>query len=437
MKSIHSPACSTLFIGALLTASVAGIGGCTGCGEPSAPAPAADSALPPSAAVADACPCQALQPAQALLVKDMKPTDVIVAVNGERLTRADLDVRSRQIAWQIEHASAKGDVREDQFRAMLREGIRNYVREWPDAHLLVQESKRLDCCKDVDVEKDARRIMLNTIQRTGLPNKTVFAAYPGGEEALMADARQTVWIREIVRRHIPCPQVTDEMIQGIIDQIEEENKTVRVGNKAKIDKLNDVRAKLLALEPEKRDSLFIQSAREVNEDHASTTTNGYWGVFTRFGTFDAVDPLELRAEVFGDGVGPGYVSSVVLAEDDGDGGSAQIAYVIRRIPGTFVMKGDAFEIGPDGNRIPDQPEKIELGHIKVFLEAETEIADVANLRGDLQRQLQNKAVRDYLEKVKETAKIVFPHGTDFWPKRAPAADSAPDGAITPPPMPAD
>ena len=62
-----------------------------------------------------------------------------------------------------------------------------------------------------------------------------------------------------------------------------------------------------------------------------------------------------------------------------------------------------------------KPESIELAHIELVQEELTVLAENADgIKKDLQRQMDEEAVRKHIDELKADVRIVYPHGTNFW-----------------------
>jgi len=315
-------------------------------------------------------------------VFDMKDDDVVAAVNGAVLTKGDLVLRSKQIAWVLGRTQG---LKEQLRNQMQTELSRSRIQSFVDNEVLKQKSREEGLVAEADIRKAAEEAMASFAKMHRIDREKIDAEFPGGGDAIRREAEDACWARAYLDKHeVKGIVVTDEAVSNILADVAAENAVIAASNRTIRARLEDIRRKIVAGEV-----TFEEMAEKFNED-ASHGEDGYWGVFRR-------SDLPENEELFSLEVGE--VSEIM---NDG------VSYFIVK-----MLKHDYAERNADGKLT--KPETIELAHIELIQEELTVPAEgPEGIKADLQRQMDEQAVRECIDALKGTMSVVYPNGTNFW-----------------------
>jgi hypothetical protein len=316
-------------------------------------------------------------------VPQLKDDDVIVAVGGDALTKGEFYARMKQVEWTIKRTPGfRANDFSDAYQYAGRTLIPRYVRETVIAQTARDEKLATADEIRTNVEATVERFCgMYRIKRDDIDK-----AFPGGLAAVQRDAERSTWLRIYTKRHsIKGKTITDTVVSNILDQIASENAAIAVSNAAIRAKLEGFRADIVAGKA-KFEDVAKKHSEDVNQEEG-----GFWGVFRR-DTLSDSDLIFVLDE--------GAVSEVL---EDGD------SYYIVRVEKKTAAKRDA------GRKLIE-PETVTLSRIQLFKYEETVLASAGTLKADLQQQMDDEALERHLETLMANAKIVYPHGTNFWAK---------------------
>ena len=316
-------------------------------------------------------------------VSQLKDDDVIVAVNGESLTKGEFCARMKQVEWTIKRSPGfRGNNFLDAYQYAGSTLIPRFVRETVIAQTCRDE--KLATADEIKAKVDGTVEKFCGMYR--IKREAIDKEFPGGLSAVQRDAERTAWLKIYTERHgIKGKTITDETVTNILNQIAAENAVIAASNAAIRAKLEGFRADIVAGKVK-----FEDVAKKHSED-GNQEDGGFWGVFRRDTLADS-DLIFVLDE--------GAVSEV-LEDEEG--------YYIVRVEKKTVVKRDA-----SGKLI--EPETVTLSRIQLLKQEETMLASAGTLKADLQSQMDEQALEKHLGALMAKAKIVYPHGTNFWVK---------------------
>ena len=315
-------------------------------------------------------------------VFDMKDDDVVVAVNGAVLTKGELLLRSKQIAWALGRTQG---LKEQLRNQMQTELSRSRIQSFVDNEVLKQKSREEGLVAEADIRKAAEEAIDSFAKTYRIAKSKIDVEFPGGRDAIRREAEDTRWARAYLDRHdVKGVVVTDEAVSNILADVAAENAAVTASNRTIRAKLEDIRRKIVSGE-----ATFEEMAKKFSEDVVHGE-DGYWGVFRR-------SDLPENQELFSLEIGE-------VSEIMNDGVSD---FIVKR------LNHDYAERNADGKTT--KPETIELAHIELVQEELTVPAEgPEGIKADLQRQMDEQAVRECIDALKTTMNVVYPNGTNFW-----------------------
>ena len=314
-------------------------------------------------------------------VQDLKDDDVIVAVNGEALTKKEFYARMSQVAWTIRRSPGmRASNFADAYAYAGRTLIPRFVRETIIAQ--AGRGEKLATADEIRAKVDEKVERFCKMYR--IDRNAVKKEFPGGLCAVQRDAERTVWLKTYVDKHaIKGKLITAETVTNILNQIAAENAATSASNAAIRAKLEGLRGDILS------GKATFEDVADKYSEGIDNEGGGYWGRFGREGLPDADLIFELKV---------GSISEV-LEDDD--------SYYMVRLEERTAAKRDA-------NKRVVEPESVSLSRIQLLKHELTILASPGTLKEDLQAQMDENALEAHLGTLMEKAEIVYPHGTNFW-----------------------
>lgn len=316
-------------------------------------------------------------------VPNLKDADVIVAVNGATMTKAEFYKGMELIWWTLTQNKLMRDKdRTEIYNRFGRERIGKFVRD----QVLIQRGRADRVATESEVRAAVADKIKTFCKTYAISEEKIDGTVPGGKIAVQRDAENNFWIRTYLERNkVKGPIITLEAVSNLMQEVAQENAAVARSNAVIKARLEVIRREIAAGR-----TTFAKMAAMYNDDE-HCDSDGRWGIFRRR------DLPEEGDAVFELPVG---ALSPVLEDDE--------TYYLVTVLARNEPKRDK-----DGKLVA--PESVELAKIQQTKEEYTVLADDAKgIQADFQRQMDNEAALERVEKLKAEATIVYPHGTNFW-----------------------
>jgi len=317
----------------------------------------------------------------------MAPDDVVVSVNGVTLTKRECDLGMKRIIKQL--SEIKNPQRGQQMR-MLQMASRLFIPRFVSSQLLVQEARRVGVLGEDEVKKRADKLIAESAKKAKQEVAVFEKGYVGGAEALRKEVEQSVLISALIASNVPPKFVVDDaFMAATMASIKADNDAIAMTNGMKVARLKELRAAVAG------GADFGKLADENSEcERSAPGINGHWGDFEK----SEFSNRKMRDAVFA--LRPGEVSDV-LEDDEG----YHLVKMIEHTPAKKNEKG-----------LTVQPESALLAHILLRKVPLLEVEAAPTLKADLEKQMQQQALDEYIEGLRARANIVYPNGTKFWPE---------------------
>lgn len=319
-------------------------------------------------------------------VPELKPDDIVVAVDGEPLTRAMIDVKLKQMRWSLDrNKRMRRQEKDNAYKVFGKSLIKNWVRN----RILIRESRRLGCATERQIRDAVEKGLDRYSVACRMNLATLDKKFPGGLYWLSKDIEDNVWVSSYISNHVHSTVVVDDaLVESIKKPIKEENAAIAASNKVIYGRMEMIRREAL-----KPGADFGALADKYSEDPQLVKDGtGYWGEFFA-SALEAGDPAR---QIFD--LDPGMVSEII---DDGEG------YMIAKV----------LEINPPPAGSGSRESSYSVARIYLEHGQETVFANEAGIKADLEMQYFGKAVAARVDELRKSAKIVYPHGEDFWSSR--------------------
>ena len=322
------------------------------------------------------------------MVKDMRPEDVIVEVQGVAFKKRDLDQRLLAIKARLDRDM---NMVPQQKAVFLRQAMLSSVPRFVDTQLLVADAKQKGVLDPSGIDATVSGKIDELVKKSKKPVATVYAQHPGGEMQLRRDIADGLWVEALIASNIPPKTVVDDaFIASVRVAIKADNDATTVTNNMKIAQLREIRRAAMAGEVD-----FGEQADKISECELSAPgKKGYWGEFSRR-DFDSV---KLRTAVFA--LKAGEICDV---HEDDEG--YQIVRVDKRIAEQRNAQGVVIE-----------PEAVVCSRIYLAKLPLLEIEADESLKKNLQAQMRQQAISEYVEQLRTNGvyTVTYPHGTNFF-----------------------
>jgi len=330
-------------------------------------------------------PLREVKEGKPMTVPEMKPDDVVVAVNGVTLTKRDVDLKLNRYRWFL--ARHRG-MEEQQRTALYRHYGKMLVNEFVNTAVLVWASREAGGVDEATLRHEVETSVEKTLKQNNLQRDYYEAHVPGGIAATAKSLEESYWVHVYLTNNIVVdPSIDATLYTNIVKQIDAENAVIAESNRvlrAKIEKA------LVRVTEGKED--FGKVADEVSEDILlERDGTGFYGEFNE----DTIQDEKLRKALFA--LSAGEISGI-LDEDDG----WSIYKVLDYKPEKFNGK----------EKVEDA--QITLARIFVAKEELIEPVFSADPVADLKNSDFKKKTDMLVGELRQKAKIVYPHGTNFW-----------------------
>lgn len=316
----------------------------------------------------------------------MADTDIIVWVDGSALTKKDFDDAVNAVRFQI--AKYKGNTKPQQLNSIYNLMCRRIVGDFVNEQLLVHEARNRKFLTQEQLDKKFDAAKADFAKACEMKPKLLAKAYPGGQRAMGRMVENMVWKKEILSA-VPIPEVSAATVSNLIAGLKADNLAIQASNELQRAALKKLREQIVSTKADFEAMARIHSKCPFRQDGEK----GNWGSFGRD---------DFRQDFFNDELGeaifklkPGEISDV---QEDGEG------YSIVK----FVGFDDRDEKLAEAKRdrvfsrifLPKQP---------FYL-----VENFASMEKSLKMQVKGQAIEDFVNDLKKKAKIVYPHGEDFF-----------------------
>jgi hypothetical protein len=323
-------------------------------------------------------------------IQDLKEDDVIVAVNGVTLTKGDFLLSVKRFQWILSRNPAVRDRDRETALSLYREEL---IGRFVSRALLAQAGRDEKLLSEGEVRAKVDEAIDTFAKTYRIRKARIDVDFPGGMDAIQRDAEESVWSTAYTDKHaIKGIEVTDGAVSNVFAEIATENAAIAASNAMIRAKLEDIRNKIVS-----GAVTFEEMVEKYSE--GSEVERAFSGVFRR-------NELRQFPEVDFFAVEDGYMSGIL---DDG------VSYSIVKL-----IKHEYAERDKKGKLV--KPESVQLAYIEFIHEELLVLAQSAEgVKKDLQAQSDAEALRRKVEQLKSAAKVVYPHGTNFW-KKAESSD---------------
>lgn len=306
------------------------------------------------------------------------PNEVMVSVNGQKLTRGELDADVDKVL-----KAQSGKIPQEQ----IGEAKEYFGQQMANAFvmktlLLAQAKKEGIVATDKDrTEREAEFVKANASDPKAPKSIKEFAkTSPFGEKRAMQEFEDGIVIEKLLKKEVfDLVKVDSADVQKIVTGIES-NNTVAVKKDAA------AKAKIAALKNQLENGAdFAELAKANSEDPGSKDRGGELAPFTKG---QMVPEFEQAAFTL-----PVDKVSEPVRTDYG----YHLIKVAKKIP-AVAAKGDA----------PAEPEKVQASHILILAPKAEPVPPAEQIESYLKRQTEQKALRAYFDQVREGAKIEAP-----------------------------
>ncbi len=320
-------------------------------------------------------------------LQEMTPKDVIVSVNGVKLTKADFE---ESVNRALKRLAQQPNMKRGQVRMLGSRYIKTYIPNFVNTVLLEQEARESGVLSERDLAAAVAEWIAKEAKNEKKPLDQFLKTVPGGAVALTNDATRMVLVEAVIATNVlPKVKVTDEVVQATIAAIKEENAAVDATNALKKAWLNELRGQIAAgADFGKLADIHSQCER------SAPGCNGYWGEFERR---DFINP-KMREAVFK--LKPGEVSEVLEDEE-----------------GFHLVKMLGHKGGSTNLASKSQTsESVSLAHILIRREPALEMSVPSDLKKQIFEQFKARETAAFLDGLRAKATIIYPNGTNFWAK---------------------
>lgn len=319
---------------------------------------------------------------------EMDDDDVIVAVNGVTLTKADFGLAVKRYWWNLEQDKA-GHMKNKE--AAYKRFGRGYIRNFIGTQIFVQEARKLRLLNEQTLRQYVEQGVENAARRYRCSPKVLGGHIPGGLNGLRRSMEDAVWSSTYIASNVP-PRVTvsDAMVSNVLQEIQAENAGIAATNAARLAQVKALHRRVVQGGED-----FGKIVDEYGmDDDVEKGKGGYWDNYNT-----AMDiPEQIQKKVIP--LPKGGVTDV-LEDDEGF---------------YFIKVLDKRKMDGVTNDTAEVIYEYDLGRLFMPREESVVIAVKGDLKTEFQRQFQDEANDKRLVELKKTAQIVYPYGTNFWGK---------------------
>ena len=330
-------------------------------------------------------PIKSVKMGKPMTVPQMKPDDVVVAVNGVTLTKREIDLKLNRYNWFL--ARRRG-MEDQQKAAMYRHYGRMLINEFINTEVIVWAARAAGSVDEATLRREVENSVEKTLKQNNLKRDYYETHVPGGIAATAKSLEEAYWVHVYLTNNIVVdPNIDATLYTNIVKQIDAENAVIAASNRVLRAKIE----KALKRVTEGQED-FGKVADEVSEDILlERDGTGFYGEFNE----ETIQDEKQRKVLFALSVGE--VSGIL---DESDGWS--IYKVLAHNPAKF-----------DGKEKVEEA-RITLARIFVAKEDLIEPLFSADPVADLRNSDFKKKTDTLVGELRQKAQIVYPHGTNFW-----------------------
>jgi len=319
-----------------------------------------------------------------LTLQEMQPENVVLRINGEPLTKGDLENRLKMMLNMVQRSPNMSS----QERGAVAKRLKGkFISRYISKQLMIEDAQKKKLLTEAELVEKAKKNFSDIARSIGSNSKALERMKDVKFlESLKVEAKEQAWILSSISLITEKAVVTDEFLQAVTEGLDKERIAIEKRDRETVKKLNQIREEIIS------GADFGKLADKHSEcPRASIGSGGYWGEFQ----LKEFDTQEVR-----DGVASLKVGeiSAVLADDEG-------FHIIKRLEqGEYFTK-------PSGGA----DSYYSLAHIFKQREPQLAMGETAeDLKDILFEQKKDSMVNDFIEKLKQEAVIEYPHGTNLW-----------------------
>lgn len=326
---------------------------------------------------------------QKMLVDQMKPEDVIVAVNGYPLTKRFYDAVLGSIAKSM---MARRNANPYEVSQRIEEMRSTYVRQFVMRRLLIDDARRQAILPADELRKRMQKHIEAVAKAARKTPGQVIKSFGDNAPVIFYDIAERTLVDALVAAKIPpLVKVDDSFVADVQAQVTADNEAIR--------RTNDmIRAKLAQWKAD------IAANKITFESIAAVRTNELRHVIEKgeeWGTFEKSEIKERALAKAAFALGQGEVSEPV---EDENGFS-----LLKVLEITPAVKNEK------GRTLQHETRKL----ARIFVEKEPELLRQSDndMRKDLKQQMQLQAIYRYADLLHTNGmnKVVYPHGERLFP----------------------
>ena len=328
-------------------------------------------------------PIREVKVGKEMSVPEMKPDDVIVAVNGICLTKRQVDQELLAYAW---HLRQDRRIRDNQRRSMYNIFGRRLIPSFVETQAFLWEAREKCHLEYTNVVAVAETNVIRNARHYGLSPKQYDKRVAGGNDAVRRAAEQLLWKTTYLAQCFkPKTVITDADVTNVIDGIVAENAEIAASNAVVRARLESIRARIVTGGED-----FGKLADEFGEDEMQEKDGtGTWGEIA-------------RSDVSGD----------VAAEKMFALKVGEVSGILEEPEGYFIVKALAPpKTGEDG-----KTRTVKLARIWLERTPPIVLAESKSLKKELQQQENSRELGELIAELSKKVTVVYPHGTNFWNK---------------------
>jgi len=309
-------------------------------------------------------------------IPDMEPDDVVVAVNGVTLTKAEVDIRLKRYKKMLSNMRGmQPKERDSKYRIYGKTLVSSFVNE----QLFAWEGRKLGVLSEQMLRDIVSSNLLVNAKTFRCKVDDLDKVIPGGLVPLCNGIEDIAWVKAYIAKEVKIEKIVDDgIVSNVLAQIAVENRQIEASNRVIRVQLEGIRSQIESGAISFGDAAEKYSAEYIEDD----SEKGHWGQFRRVDVQDEA----LRDAIFA--LGENEVSGVL--EDD---------------EGYMLVKA-----------VQVTPESTSFARILILKEQPVVLQDVRRLKSDIQNQFTTEALAKRAGELYQRAAVVFPHGTNFWSK---------------------
>lgn len=309
-------------------------------------------------------------------IPEMAPDDIVVAVNGVALTKAEVDIRLKRYRKMLNNLRGmQPKERDSRYRIYGKTLISSFINE----QLFAWEGRKNGVLNEQQLRDIVSSNLIANAKTFRCKVDELDRVMPGGLIPLCNGIEDIAWVKAYIAKEVKIEKVADDgVVSNVLAQIATENRQIDASNRVIRAQLGGIRRQI-----ESGAISFGDAAEKYSAEYIEgNEEKGHWGQFRRKDVQDEA----LRDAIFA--LGENEMSGIL--EDD---------------EGYMLVK--ALQV---------EPESTSFARILLLKEQPVVLQDVRRLKGDIQNQFTTEAIAKRVEELYQHATVVFPHGTNFWGK---------------------